>query len=871
MPTLALLDGNSIAYRAFYALPEDLATTSGQVTNAVYGFTRMLIKLLGDHHPDGVAVAWDVSRESFRTERYAEYKAQREKAPDHFRSQLGLIDEVLQALRIPQVRMEGYEADDLIATITKKAVADGWDVLIVTGDRDAFQLIDDHVKVLYTRRGITDTIIADRAYVEERYGIEPEQYVEYAALRGDTSDNLPGVPGVGDKTAAKLLQQYGSLEGIYAALDDQSPRLRQNLAESHEQVFLNRELMKLVDDVTLDVDTEDLRRGEWEQAAVKDLFESLEFYSLWEDLLEVQPTAGDLPAEVLEVDTQLVTDPAAVARLADQERLVVDLVVSDGEPFGLAVAVDHEAAAVVPFDALGPLAPALADPEKPVVGHDLKETVRTLMELGYEVEGLEMDTALAAYVLNPSSRNYELTEVAARYLGVEVESPDREEPDQGTLFDSGPDLDLAGRRVAAIERLAVQLRSELEARDEVALFERFELPLVPVLARMELAGIGVDREYLEELGADLRRELTQLERRIHEIAGEPFNVNSTDQLRYVLFEKLGLPVTKKTSTGKPSTDASVLEKLEHPIIEALLRYRELEKLRSTYVDGYLPLIGPDGRIHTRFNQMAATTGRLSSDRPNLQNIPVRSETGRTIRRAFIPREGWWFLVADYSQIELRVLAHMSGDKGLLEAFNETSADIHTATAARVWGVRPEDVQPEMRRRAKMINFGLLYGMEAFGLASRLGISREEAALHIETYFQQFPDVKEFMQGVVRQARNQGYTTTLFGRRRYLPELKSDNYRIRQMGERMALNAPVQGTAADIIKRAMIELDAALRERGMQSTLLLQVHDELVLEAPPEELDDLRELTVEVMEGVAELAVPLVVDIGVGKNLAEVKG
>ncbi|HEX7100270.1 MAG TPA: DNA polymerase I [Acidimicrobiia bacterium] len=870
MPTLALLDGNSIAYRAFYALPEDLATTSGQVTNAVYGFTRMLIKLLGDHHPDGVVVAWDVSRESFRTERYAEYKAQREKAPDHFRSQLGLIDEVLQALRIPQLRMEGYEADDLIATLTRRAVAEGWDVLIVTGDRDAFQLIDDHVKVLYTRRGITDTIIADRDYVIERYGITPEQYVEFAALRGDTSDNLPGVPGVGDKTAAKLLQQYGSLEGIFEALDDQSPRLRQNLAEAHEQVFLNRELMKLVADVELDIDTEDLRRGEWEQGIVKDLFESLEFYSLWEDLLAVQPTAGDLPGEVLEVETNLVTDPSAVSRLADQDRLVVDLVVSDGEPFGLAVALDHEAAAVVPLDALGPLAPALADPGKPIVGHDLKETVRTLMEAGYEVDGLEMDTALAAYVLNPSSRNYDLTEVAGRYLGIELESPDREEPDQGTLFDSGPDLEAAGRRVAAIERLSDQLRSELEARDEVALFERFELPLVPVLARMELAGIGVDREYLEQMGDDLRSELNHLERRIHEIAGEPFNVNSTDQLRYVLFDKLELPVTKKTSTGKPSTDASVLEKLDHPIIEALLRYRELEKLRSTYVDGYLPLIGPDGRIHTRFNQMAATTGRLSSDRPNLQNIPVRSETGRTIRRAFIPREGWWFLVADYSQIELRVLAHMSGDKGLLEAFNETSADIHTATAARVWGVRPEDVQPEMRRRAKMINFGLLYGMEAFGLASRLGIPREEAAIHIETYFEQFPDVKEFMQGVVRQARNQGYTTTLFGRRRYLPELKSDNYRIRQMGERMALNAPVQGTAADIIKRAMIELDAAIRERDMQSTLLLQIHDELVLEAPPEELDELKELTVEVMEGVAELAVPLVVDVGVGKNLAEVK-
>jgi len=870
MPTLALLDGNSIAYRAFYALPEDLATTSGQVTNAVYGFTRMLIKLLGDHHPDGVAVAWDVSRESFRTERYAEYKAQREKAPDHFRSQLGLIDEVLQALRIPQVRMEGYEADDLIATITRQAVADGWDVLIVTGDRDAFQLIDDKVKVLYTRRGITDTIIADRDYVKERYGITPEQYVEYAALRGDTSDNLPGVPGVGDKTAAKLLQQYGSLEGIFAALDDQTPRLRQNLAEAHEQVFLNRELMQLVSDVELDLETEDLHRGEWEQAVVKDLFESLEFHSLWEDLLAVQPTAGDLPAEVLEIATDLVTDPFAVAELASQERLVVDLVLSDGEPFGLAVAVDHEAAAVVPFDSLGPLAPALADPDKPIVGHDLKETVRTLMELGYDVEGLDMDTALASYVLNPSARNYELGEVAGRYLGVEIESPDKEEADQGTLFDSDPDLDSAGRRVAAIERLADVLRGELEARDELSLFERFELPLVPVLARMELAGIGVDREYLEEMGADLRRELTELERQIHEIAGEPFNVNSTDQLRYVLFEKLGLPVTKKTSTGKPSTDASVLEKLDHPIIEALLRYRELEKLRSTYVDGYLPLITEEGRIHTRFNQMAATTGRLSSDRPNLQNIPVRSETGRTIRRAFIPTEGWLFLVADYSQIELRVLAHMSGDPGLLEAFNTTSADIHTATAARVWGVRPEDVQPEMRRRAKMINFGLLYGMEAFGLASRLGIPREEAAHHIETYFEQFPDVKEFMQGVVRQARNQGYTTTLFGRRRYLPELKSDNYRIHQMGERMALNAPVQGTAADIIKRAMIELDAAIRERGMRSTLLLQVHDELVLEAPPEELDELKELTVEVMEGVAELAVPLVVDIGIGKNLAEVK-
>ena len=870
MPTLALLDGNSIAYRAFYALPEDLATTSGQVTNAVYGFTRMLIKLLGDHHPEGVAVAWDVSRKSFRTEQYPEYKAQREKAPDHFRSQLGLIDEVLQALKIPQVRLEGFEADDLIATITRRAVEDGWDVLIVTGDRDAFQLIDDNVKVLYTRRGITDTIIADEDYVTDRYGIAPMQYVEYAALRGDTSDNLPGVPGVGEKTATKLLQAHGSLEGIFASLDEQTPRLRENLTAAREQVFLNRQLMQLVDDVDIDLEMDALRRGEWEQSEVKKLFESLEFHSLWEDLLSVQPIAGDVPAEVLEVETRLVSDPQQVAALAADGTLVMEVVVSDGEPFGLAVSTGPDTAAVIPLDALAPLAEALADPEVGLIGHDLKETIRSLLELGYEVDGLAMDTALAAYVLNPSSRNYELGEVAGRYLGIEVESPD-EEIEEGTLpFDTGPDLDTAGRRVTAIARLADRLRPELEARDELPLFERFELPLVPVLARMELAGIGVDREYLEEMGEDLRRELTELETKICDIAGEPFNVNSTDQLRHVLFEKLELPVLKKTSTGKPSTDASVLEKLDHPIIEALLRYRELEKLRSTYVDGYLPLIGPDGRIHTRFNQMAATTGRLSSDRPNLQNIPVRSETGRTIRRAFIPTEGWTFLVADYSQIELRVLAHMSGDPGLLDAFNNTESDIHTATAARVWGVNEKDVQPEMRRRAKMINFGLLYGMEAFGLASRLGISREEAAHHIETYFQQFPDVQAFMQGVVTQARNQGYTTTLFGRRRYLPELKSDNYRIRQMGERMALNAPVQGTAADIIKRAMIELDQALREGGFQSTLLLQIHDELVLEAPPEELESLTETTVRVMEGVADLAVPLVVDIGTGQSLADVK-
>jgi DNA polymerase-1 len=873
MPTLALLDGNSIAYRAFFALPPDLATTSGQITNAAYGFTRMLIKLLGDHHPDALAVAWDVSRTTFRTGRYPEYKAQREAAPDAFRSQLPLITEVLDSLSITQLRLEGYEADDLIASLAARAKAEGWDVLLVTGDRDAFQLIDDHLKVLYTRRGITDVVVADAAYVEERYGIRPDQYVEYAALRGDTSDNLPGVPGVGEKTASKLVADYGSLESIFDHLGEQTPRLRQNLAEHREQVLLNRELMKLVDDLELNLDLDELKRGEWDRDRAKQLFESLEFYSLWEDLLEVQPGgAGPSPQNgLLEVEGRLVTTGAEVAALAGRSPMVLDS--ADGE-WGLMIGESEGLAAGVPWAALEPLRDALTDPGVPKVAHDAKELIRRLLAAGFDLQGLDFDTALAAYLLNPATREYGLGPLAARYLNVELDSPDAESGagTQGLLdFREGPDLDAGARRVQAISMLAGRLEDELKLRDEADLFRRFELPLVPVLARMEHIGIGVDRAYLEEMGIDLRSRLSELERRIHDAAGEPFNVNSTNQLREVLYQKLGLPVLKKTSTGAPSTDASVLEKLAeaHPIVAHLLSYRELEKLRSTYVDGYLPLITAEGRIHTRFNQMAATTGRLSSDTPNLQNIPVRSEVGKTVRRAFIPRPGWVFLVADYSQIELRVLAHMSRDPGLVEAF-VSGGDVHTATASRVFGVEPELVTSEMRRRAKTINFGLLYGMEAFGLADRLGISREEARHHIEEYFAQFPNVKAFMDGVVTQARNQGYTTTLFGRRRYLPELKSDNFRIRQMGERMALNAPVQGTAADIIKRAMIDLDAALRQAGMESTLLLQVHDELILESPPEELDAATKLVVEVMEHVVELAVPLRVDVGTGANLAEVK-
>ena len=869
MPTIALIDGNSVAYRAFYALPEDLATKSGQVTNAVFGFTRMLIRLLKDYHPDGIAVAWDISRQTFRTESYPEYKAQREKAPDHFRSQLPLIDEVLQTLQITQLREEGYEADDLIATLTKRSVAAGWDVLIVTGDRDAFQLIEGPVKVVYTRRGISDIVLADESYVLDRYGIRPDQYVEYAALRGDTSDNLPGVPGVGEKTASRLISEYGDLDNLYVSVSGLTPKLRENLATHRQQVFLNRELMQLVADMELGVEIEDLRTREWDRNQVKDLFDSLEFHSMWNDLEQALPSAVP-DSELVEVDSRLMTSPGDVAALAAQPVLIAALVTDGGEPFGLAVSTGPGEAAVVPFDAAEPILEALESGRAALAGHDVKDLVRALLELDRDVERLEMDTALAAYIVNPSQRTYDLEELAERLLGLELVSPDEEETGAGTLpFDSGPDLEAEGRRIEAVRRLVEVMRAELADRDEGELFEQFELPLIPVLARMEHAGIGVDRAYLENMGAELRDKLSALDSRIQDLAGERFNVNSTDQLRYVLFDKLGLPVIKKTSTGKPSTDASVLKKLDHPVIEALLEYREYEKLRGTYVDGYLPLIEADGRIHTRFNQMAATTGRLSSDRPNLQNIPIRSESGRTIRRAFIAGEGAQFLVADYSQIELRVLAHMSGDPFLVEAFQKGS-DIHTATAARVWGLEEAEVTADLRRTAKMINFGLLYGMEAFGLADRLGITREEAQEHMNAYFSQFVDVKEFMASVVTLARNQGYTTTLFGRRRYLPELKSDNYRIRQMGERMALNAPVQGTAADIIKKAMIDLDAGLRSEGLASTLILQIHDELILECTLDELDVAEKLVVGTMEGVVDLDVPLRVDVATGADLASVK-
>ena len=863
MPKRALLDGHSLAYRAFYALPSDLATTSGLVTNAVFGFTSMLIKLMQDEKPDAMAVAWDVRGPTFRSEAYGDYKAQREKAPDLFTGQLPLIDEVLEAMDIEQIRIPGFEADDVIATLATRGRDEGWDVVVVTGDRDAFQLVEPGVTVLYTVRGISEIVRADSAWLNERYGVGPDQYVDYAALRGDPSDNLPGVPGVGEKTAAKLIAKYGSAEAVVDAASEQTPKLGENLESSGEQVLLNRRLMELVRDVPVDAEIDDFAMEALDGERVRPVFDALAFRGLWERLSEL----GDFQSgsvDEFEIEVITVVDTDRVAEMVHDRDVAIEPIWDAGALLGVVLA--GSPAIHISADALGPL-----DGAESIAGHDIKAFVRALIEMGQIPPAASFDTALASWIANPAQRVPDLADLAYRELGLSVDvAVDSGEASQGAFnFEGGVDLEAVARRAVAIERLVDPLAERLAARGAIGLYEEVELPLIPILARMEVAGVGVDGDFLADLGDELRERLAELEGLIHLAAGGPFNVNSTLQLREVLFERLGLPVLKKTPKGAPSTDASVLEKLrdEHEIVAHLLLYRELEKLRGTYVEALLRLVDDDGRIRGRFNQMGAATGRLSQEQPNLQNIPVRTEEGRAIRWAFVADEGSVFLVADYSQIELRILAHLSGDPGLVDAF-ERDLDVHAATAARIYDIDASAVTVDQRRRAKMINFGLLYGMEAYGLAQRLGIPRDEAQDHIETYFAQFPDVRDYLRGLVEDARAEGYTTTILGRRRYLPELTSSNFRDRQAGERMALNAPIQGSAADVIKKAMIELDPQLGRYDAQ--MLLQIHDELVIEVPVEHLDGVAETTREVMERVVQLRVPLKVDVASGRTLADCK-
>jgi DNA polymerase-1 len=882
--TLLLIDGLSLAYRAFYALPADLATAAGTITNAVYGFTSMLVKVLGDERPDGIAVVFDAPGPTFRNELDDNYKGNRKETPDIFVPQLPLIHEVIDALQIPTLQVPGVEADDVIATLATRAAADGIDVIIVTGDRDSYQLVaDPHVKVLYNRRGVSDYVLYDEAGIAERTGVTPAQYPEYAALRGDPSDNLPGVPGIGEKTAAKLITNYGNLEGVFEHLDELPPKQRQNLGEARERVFLNREMSRLRLDCEVDVQPADLKMGAWDREQVRVLFDQLEFRTLLPRLLEAigDASAADVEADVLEVEVGVARDVMAVLELlgtlAEREEPFALEARWQGAPGtsplrAVAFASDDASAtyvdaALLRDDAVRAALEALVAADGPgLIAHRAKDLMHGL---DLDIRSLLHDTALMAYLLEPGRGKFVLEELALQFVGVEVRSPDAVV--EGTLdLDGDDEIEQTGRRAAVILRLAAALEHGLEARELTDLYQRFELPLVRVLARMESNGIRIDTEFLDALRKDLAEQCDTYVQRIYALAGEEFNVNSTPQLRTILFEKLGLVPVKKTKTG-PSTDADSLQKMaeDHPIVEELLRYREVEKLRSTYADALPPLVAADGRIHATFKQTDTTTGRISSEAPNLQNVPVRTADGREMRRAFVADPGWGILTADYSQIELRVLAHLAEDPGLIDAF-ERGADVHTATAAKVFGVAESDVDAAQRRFAKVVNYGLAYGMEAYGLGQRLGIPTSEAAEILDAYFDGFPNVKTFMESTVAEAKERGYTTTIFGRRRQISELSSDNFRIRQMGERMAQNAPVQGSAADIFKLAMIDLDRALDEAESDARMLLTVHDELVLEVPEGEAVDTEVLVRDVMERVTELRVPLTVDTGFGPNWAAAK-
>jgi DNA polymerase I len=883
-PVLALLDGHSLAFRAFFALPDDLRTTTGQVTNAVYGFSSMLIKLLAEHRPDGIAVCWDAGRPAERIALLPDYKANRAETPDDFRSQLPLIDEVLQAMAIPQASVAGCEADDLIATYASLASAEGWDTLIVTGDRDSFQLIDEHTTVLYTRRGISDTVLMDADAVRDRYGVGPDRYPHLAALRGDPSDNIPGVPGVGEKTAAKLLNQFDDLDGIFANLDQVSGKKVPALLAEHEQaVRTGFAVAQLHRDLEVPLPVGALRMGDLDQEQVRRIFNTLEFRSLWDRLQDqvlTGPTVAEAGAfaaepvrlrpgglagwlESLPIEVPVAVLPMVEGRVPDARFRAVAVAAEGAQP---ATGMLDELAA----EDLDALAVMLADPARALLVHGLKGLLHAAGSRGWTVDGVRIDTELAAYLVQPQQRSYDLEALALQYLNKRLATEDEEAAGGQLALDVTDDgWQVRALRAQAVADLAAILDAELAARDQQPLLADLELPLVPTLARMEQAGIAVDLGVLEEIGETLGDRIRALREDIYGWVGEEFNLDSPKQLQVVLFEQLGLPKTKRIKTGY-TTDAAALGTLidAHPVIAPLLEYREVSKLKGTYVDGLTPLVNPrTGRIHAEFNQTVAVTGRLSSQHPNIQNIPIRSATGREIRRAFVPGEGFTgLLVADYSQIELRVMAHLSADPGLLAAFR-SQEDIHATTAAMVWDLPIDAVDNTLRSRIKGMTYGLAYGLSAFGLGQQLGIPPDEARELMDAYFARFPGVRDYLHGVVDQARRDGYTSTMLGRRRYLPDLTSDNRQRRDMAERMALNAPIQGSAADLIKRAMVAVDAAMRARGMTSQLLLQVHDELVCETAPGEEDDLRALLVSQMSGVADLAVPLEVDTATGPSWA----
>jgi DNA polymerase-1 len=879
---LLLLDGHSLAYRAFFALPvENFSTTTGQPTNAVYGFTSMLINVLRDEKPTHVAVAFDESAPTFRHAAYDGYKATRSETPADFRGQVSLVREVLDALRIPVVSMPGFEADDVLATLATEAAEQDYDVLIVTGDRDALQLVSDRVTVLMNRRGISDMTRFTPAAVEEKYGLTPEQYPEFAALRGDPSDNLPSVPGLGEKTATKLIQQFGSVADLSDHVDEVKGKVGDNLRAHLASVLRNRQLTELVRDVPVGVAVDGLRLGAWDRDEVHKVFDALQFRVLRERLYASLQAAEPEADEGFEVATTVLGPGEVAGWLGEHAAGTARVGLSfsgtwgrgTGTLTGVALALGDGQGAFLEPEQLtaeddAALGTWLADHDRPKAAHDVKGPLLAVHARGWQLEGVTSDTALAAYLALPGQRSFDLADLSLRYLRRELRT---EEAANGQLtLDGSEETDRAqaeALRARAVVDLAESLDADLERRSATRLLRDVELPLEGVLARMEEVGIAVDSDHLAALQSELGAAVKEVAAAAYASVGHDFNLGSPKQLQQVLFDELGLPKTKKIKTGY-TTDADALAWLavqsDHPLLGHLLRHRDVSRLK-TVVDSLIPMVDDAGRIHTTFNQMIAATGRLSSTDPNLQNIPIRTEEGRRIRQAFVVGPGYEsLLTADYSQIEMRIMAHLSADQGLIEAFG-SGEDLHTTVASRVFGVERDQVDPEMRRRIKAMSYGLAYGLSAYGLSQQLGITPDEARGQMETYFERFGGVRTYLRDVVDVARRDGYTETILGRRRYLPDLASDNAQRRQMAERMALNAPIQGSAADIIKLAMLAVDRGLREQGLASRLLLQVHDELVLEVAQGERAAVEELVRSAMADAWPMSVPLEVSVGAGRT------
>ena len=876
------LDGNSLAYRAFFALPADMATSGGQVTNAVVGFTSMLVNLLKDQQPDTLLVVFDRPEPTFRHTAVPEYKAQRESAPDVLRQQMGIIRELLEALGVTVLDMAGFEGDDIIASIARRCEAAGNDIVIVTGDRDSYQLVSDpHIRVLYNKRGVSDYALYDEAGIREKTGVDPTRYVDYAALRGDPSDNLVGANGVGEKTAAKLVNEYPTLEAILDAADEQTPKIRASLEEARERVLRNASIMVLRDDLELSVDpAECVPRPDW--PATQRLLDFLEMKTMSKRLTDAfakwsagvgEAQLGPVSSvEELSADFEKYSEASFDSYVNQLSRSSSITVVSAGETSVVAAVGDI----AVLFDtnegdSLHALLAAANECSVPVVGHDIKPVLRRFAESGMHLPVVAFDTAVAGYLLDPVDGSHAIDRLVDKYLSVIL--PDPVGAASGQLDFGGDDTSRGGdaARARAIGLLTEPMTAALKSSGMLPLYVDVEIPLIGVLARMEARGIAVDRKGLSAIRDELSARANKLTKVLHGLAGHDFNINSPTQLQKILFEERGLTKGKKTKTGY-STDAATLEKLqpEWPeFIDSLLEYREVEKLRGTYGEGLLAVVGPDERIHATFNQMVARTGRLSSENPNLHNIPVRSDLGKVFRTAFIAPRGSELLVADYNQIELRCIAHLAADPGLIAAFT-AGVDIHNATAARVFGVEPDKVTSEQRSKAKMVSYGLAYGMEAFGLAQRLSIEVSEASEILDSYFGAFPAVRAYMDRTVTEARNRGYTETLFGRRRPIPELTSDNFRIRQAGERQAMNAGIQGLAADVFKIALVRIDQALEASGLSARLVLQVHDEVIVEAPVNEKRQTEEIVLGIMHGAAELSVPLEVNAAWGPTWAAAK-